>query len=237
MNLSIASGANFGTMKAGLFAFFLALSIFPLLAQAPVPGATASVSYISSLGFSYSLPGDWQIVDSPAPPTLSGMKDQARQNSASADEKKGMECVQVAFTGRHGEPASVVIAVQLPFACFGQTATEKDLPGFAQGASAQLKQQFNFTDTAQASYSLGSHSVWTERSRGTPKGHPEAPYTTEIACTVLKSGAVCWMAVTADSAALAAFEQGHVVLEGESPAPLVPPSAFAKKPAIPPTVP
>jgi hypothetical protein len=139
--------------------------------------------------------------------------------------------VQVAFTGRHGDPASVVIAVQLPFACLGQIATEKDLPGFAQGASAQLKQQFAFTDTAQSSYLLGSHSMWTERSKGIVKGHPEAHYTTEITCTVLKTGAVCWMAVAADSAALAAFEQGQVVLEGESPAPLVPSTAFEKKPS------
>lgn len=214
---------------AGPFAFFFALLVVPLLAQPPAPGAVASVSHISSLGFSYSLPGDWQVVETPEPATLSGMKDQAQQSAASEDGKKGVECVQVAFTGRHGAPASVVIAVQLPFACLGQTATEKDLPGFAQGASAQLKRQFDFTETTQSSYSLGSHSMWTERSSSILKGHPEARYTAEIACTLLKKGAVCWMAVTADSAALADFEQGQVVLEGESPAALVPPTAFEKK--------
>ena len=212
----------------GPFAFFFALSIVPLLAQPPATGAIASVSHISSLGFSYSLPGDWQVVETPEPTTLSGMKERA-QGTAGEDEKKGVGCVQVAFTGRHGAPASVVIAVQLPFACLGQTATEKDLPGFAQGAYAQLRRQFDFTDTMQSSYLLGSHSMWTERSRSILKGHPNAPYTAEIACTLLKKGAVCWMAVTADSAALADFEQGQVVLEGESPAALVPPTAFEKK--------
>lgn len=221
----------FRSTKVGSFAFCFALSTFPLLAQSPASGAISSVSHSSALGFSYSLPGDWQVVESPAASTLSGMKEQPQQNAPSADERKGVGCVQVAFTGRHGDPASVVIAVQLPFACLGQTATEKDLPGFAQGASAQLKQQFAFTDTAQSSYLLGSHSMWTERSKGIVKGHPENPYTTEIACTVLKRGAVCWMAVAADNASLAAFEQGQVVLEGDSPAALVPANAFEKKPA------
>lgn len=231
MNLRATLSGNIGRMKAGTFAFFLALSTFPLVAQPPAPGSVASVSHTSSLGFSYSLPGDWQIVESPAPPTLSGMKEQAQRNAANEDQRKGVGCVQVAFTGRHGDPASVVIAVQLPFACLGQTATEKDLPGFAQGASEQLKRQFDFTDTAQSSYLLGSHNMWTERSRGILKGHPEAPYTTEITCTVLKKGAVCWMAVTADSADLAAFEHGQVVLEGEGPAALIPANAFEKAPA------
>ena len=220
----------FRRIKIGCFVSFLALATLQLPAQTSARGTIASVSHNSSLGFSYSLPGDWQVVESPAPPTLSSMKEQAQQNATSEDEKKGVGCVQVAFTGSHGDPASVVIAVQLPFDCLGQAATEKDLPGFAQGASEQLKQQFDFTETAQASYSLGSHSMWSERSRGTLKGHPEAPYTTEITCTVLKKGAVCWMAVTADDAALHAFEQGQVILEGESPRALIPPTAFEKKP-------
>ena len=220
----------FRATKAALRAFFpLALSAFPLIAQPPAPGAVASVSHTSSLGFSYSLPGNWEVVESSAPPTLAGMKQQA-QNATSADEKRGVACVQVAFTGRHGSPPSVVMAIQLPFACLGRTATEKDLPGFAQGASEQLKRQFNFTNTAQGAYSLGSHSMWTERSKGTLKGNPGTPYTTEITCTVLKKGAVCWMTVAADDDALHAFEQGQVILEGESPATLVPPTAFDRKP-------
>jgi hypothetical protein len=211
----------------GPFALFLALSIFPLLAQAPASDVTASVSHVSSLGFSYSLPGDWQVVESPV---LTEMNEQT-QNQASADQKKTVGCVQVAFTGRHGDPASIVIAVQMPFACLGHAATEKDLPGFAQGASEQLNRPFDFTAIAQSSYLLGSHSMWTQRSTGILRGHPHTTYTTEITCTLLKRGAVCWMAVTADSASLAAFEQGQVVLEGEGPTALVPANAFAKKPA------
>jgi hypothetical protein len=126
---------------------FFAFSTFPILAQAPASDLTASVSHVSSLGFSYSLPGDWQVVESPA---LSEMKEQT-QNQATADQKKSVGCVQVAFTGRHGDPASIVIAVQMPFACLGQAATEKDLPGFAQGASEQLNRQFDFTAITQSS--------------------------------------------------------------------------------------
>jgi hypothetical protein len=223
-------------MKLGPLTFLL-LASFPLLAQAPAPGPGDSITHTSAIGFSYTLPADWQVVDFPAPPTLSGIKKQAQQNATNKDEKKGMEdekkdvsCVQVAFTARHGDPASVIVVVQLPFDCLGQTATEKDLPGFAQGASAQLKQQFDFTEAKQGSYSLGSHSMWIERSKGALRGHRETPCTTEITCTVLKKGAVCWMDIATDTASLHSFEQGQVVLEGDSPTALVPATAFDKKP-------
>jgi hypothetical protein len=217
--------------------FAFALTVFALRAHAqapaesPAPVPADSTSHTSPVGFSYGLPADWQVTEFPAPPTLSGMKEQAHQSAATEDEKKGVSCIQVAFTGRHGDPTSIVVVVQLPFDCLGQTATEKDLPGFAEGASEQLKQQFNFTQTTQGSYSLGSHNMWIERSKGAPKGHPETPYTTEITCTVLKKGAVCWMALASDDASLQAFEQSKVALEGEGPAALVPATAFEKKPS------
>jgi hypothetical protein len=39
------------------------------------------------------------------------------------------------------------------------------------------------------------------------------------------------MAIAADDAGLSVFERGAVVLEGESPAALVPANAFEKKPS------
>jgi hypothetical protein len=216
-------------------AFFLLILLVPcslsLLAQAPATPPAAPEAHTSALGFSYSLPTGWQVEEAPAPPTLAGVKQQAQQNASSDDEKKGVTCVQVAFTGRHGDPASVVVVVQLPFDCLGQSATEKDLPGFAEGASEGIKQSFDIADPVYGSYTLGSHSFWIERAKGTPKGHPEAPYTVEIACSLLKKGAVCWMAIAADDAGLSVFERGAVVLEGESPAALVPANAFEKKPS------
>jgi hypothetical protein len=55
-------------------------------------------------------------------------------------------------------------------------------------------------------------------------------YTVETVCSVLKKGAVCWMAMAADKAGLQTFENGAVTLDGEVPAALVPATAFQKKP-------
>lgn len=196
--------------------------------MAQTPTAAPEV-HPSDLGFSYSLPSDWEVVN--ASPTLSGVKEQAQQNAATEDEKKGVACVQIALTARGGSPTSVLVVVELPFACFGQTMSSKDLPGFAQGASEGIKQSFDVADPVYGDYTLGTHSMWIERAKGSPKGHPEAPYTVEIACTLLKKGAVCWMALAASDAALKIIEGGAVALEGESPTALVPSSAFEKKPA------
>jgi len=211
-------------MRAVSIAFVLLLCAALLAGQSPV----TSEAHASELGFSYSLPSDWDVVN--ATSTLPGVKEEAQKNASSDEEKKGVACVQIALTARHGSPASVLVIVELPFDCFGQSMTTKDLPGFAQGASEGIKQNFDITDPIYGDYTLGTHSMWIERAKGTPKGHPEAPYTVEIACTLLKKGAACWMAMAADDDALKVIETGPVVLEGESPTVLVPSDAFAKKP-------
>jgi hypothetical protein len=213
-------------MRASSIAFVSWLNIAALAAQTP---AAPPVGHPSDLGFSYSLPSDWEVVN--ATPTLSGVKQQAQQSASTEDEKKGVACVQIALTARHGNPATVLVIVELPFACFGQTMSTRDLPGFAQGASEGIKQSFDVTDPVYGDYTLGSHSIWIERAKGTPKGHPEAAYTVEIACTLLKKGAVCWMALAASEDALKIIEGGTVALEGDSPTALIPATAFEKKPA------
>jgi hypothetical protein len=196
-----------------------------LMAQAP---AVANEAHASSLGYSYSLPRDWDVIGSP---TLSGLKEQAQQSAASEDEKKGVACVDIALTARHGDPASVIVVVQLPFECFGQAMNTKDLPGFAQGAAEGIKQSFDISDPVYGDYKLGTHSMWAERAKGTPKGHPEIPpYTVEISCTLLKKGAVCWMAMAANDASLKVFEASLATLEDDPPAPLVAATAFEKNP-------
>lgn len=159
------------------------------------------------------------------------VKNQATQSATSDEEKKGVECVQVVLTARHGAPASVIVEVALPFGCFGQEMTEKDLPGFASGASEGLNQTFDIGQPVYGSYALNSHNMWIERAKGTPKGHPELPYTVEIACGLLKKAAVCWMTMAADDAALGTFEHGAAVLDGEAAAALVPATAFNNKPS------
>lgn len=211
-------------MKApALSLLFLAFAASPLLAQAP-----ALEAHASDLGYSYSIPSDWEVVATPS--SLAEVKQQQTESATSEDEKKGVACVQLSLTARHGDPASVIVIMELPFACFGQTMTDKDLPGFAQGASEGIKQSFDIADPVYGSYTLEGHSMWVERAKGTPKGHPELPYTVEIACSLLTKGAVCWMAMASDDAALKTFEQSPVALDQHAPAPLVPSTAFDKKP-------
>lgn len=182
----------------------------------------------SDLGFSYALPTDWQIVSEN--PTLPILKEDRAQSASDEAEKKGIQCIQLELNARHGTPPSVITILQLPFACFGQTLTDADLPGFAQGASEGLKQNFVLAPPVYGSYTLGSHNLWIERANGVVIGHPEMKYTVEIACSVLKLGAACWMTMASDDAALRTFEQGKVSLDGEQPLALVPPTAFDKKP-------
>jgi hypothetical protein len=172
------------------------------------------------IGFSFDLPSDWEFVVPPtAPkpvvpyPTLMG-------------PTKGDACVEVAMTAKHGDPMSVVVVTALPFACYGQSMTVSDLPNLAEGAAEGMKQSFDITDPDQGTYSLGSHTVWIERATGNPKTREGSPFTFEIACTVLKKGAVCWMAMAADTASLDAFEHGRVSLDGEPAGALVPSDAF-----------
>jgi hypothetical protein len=217
-------------MRTASIACALGLHAALLGAQAPAASQVQAAPQVqtSDLGFTYTLPSDWQILS--ATPTLSGVKEQAQQNAATDEEKKGVACVQVALTARRGDPASVLVIVQLPFDCFGQSMSAKDLPGFAQGAAEGIKQSLDLSDPSNASYTLGSHSMWVERSKGAPKGHPESMYTVETACTVLKKGAVCWMTMAASDDALKALENSPIELEGEKPTALVPANAFGKKP-------
>ena len=157
------------------------------------------------------------------------MQQEVAKTAKSEDEKKGIGCVQVALTARHGDPASVVVVVALPYDCYGQTMTEKDLPAFGSGASEGLNNTFDISEPIRGVYSLGTHSIWVERAKGTLKGSPDSKYTMETVCSIMKNGAVCWMAMAADDNALQTFENGAVTLDGEAPVVLVPSSAFVKK--------
>lgn len=204
-----------------------ALILATLLAGGALLGAQTE-THSSPIGYSFSTPAEWEVVDNSA--TLAGVKQQAQQNATEDMEKRGAACVDLRLTARHGAPPSVIVIVELPFDCLGQTATEKDLPGFAQGAGEGLKQNFDLAEPIYGSYALGTHSMWVERAQGSPKGHPEISYTVEIACSLLKKGAVCWMGMAADADALKTFESAPVSLEGDPAAPLVPATAFQKKP-------
>jgi hypothetical protein len=214
-------------MSQRLFATILALGSFPLLAQTPDP-ASAGVAHTSDIGFSYSIPANWEVVDTK--PTLPAVQAEVAKTAKSEDEKKGIGCVQVALTARHGNPSSVVVVVGLPFDCYGTTMTEKDLPGFGAGAAEGIKNTFNISNAVHGVYAVGTHSMWVERANGVLKDDPTVHYTVETVCSVLKKGAVCWMAMAADKAGLQTFENGAVALDGEVSAALVPATAFDKEP-------
>jgi hypothetical protein len=206
-----------------------------LLAQAPTAVSalqtqpqTQSQSHSSDIGFTYSLPAEWEVTE--AAPSMQTAQQQAANNATTEDAKKRVACAQMVLTAHHGTPPSVVAVVALPFDCFGRQMTEKDLPGVAQGASEGVSKSFDISGPSYGAYSLGNHSVWIERATGSVIGHPEIKRTVETVCAILRKGAVCWLMLAADDAALQAFEHGSVTLDGDAPAALVPSTAFDKKP-------
>jgi hypothetical protein len=197
----------------------------PLLAQAPPAAAPAPEDF----GFTYHTPESWDAID--AQSTLPEVKQQQAAKARTDDERREIACVQVPISARRPAPPSFLAVMALPFDCFGQIMTAKDLPGFAEGSSKGPRNFFDFGDPVYGSYAMGSHTLWIERAKGNPKGHPEMPYTLEIACGLLKKAAVCWMTVAGDDQALKDFEGTAVTLDGDSYPQLVPATAFDKKPA------
>jgi hypothetical protein len=213
-------------MRIALAALLLGFVCTPLSAQnqAPAAGPPVSHTYSNPLGFSYTIPADWDAVDTQ--PSLPDLKDKATQSATSEAEKKGVACTQIGFSARHGNPTSVIVQVALPFDCFGQQFVQDDLPGFGAGAAESLKQNFDIGDPQVVSYTLGNRHLWAERVSGTPKGQPDKHYTIEISCALLSKAAVCWLTMAADSSSLAIFENGAVTLDDDPPAALVPAGTF-----------
>jgi hypothetical protein len=216
-------------MKARSFFVLLAFCGTPLLAQTPLP-VRAAQTHSSDIGFSYSLPLDWEIVDTK--PMLPVVKQQQAETASSENEKKGIACAQIDMMARYGNPSSVIEAVTLPFGCFGQEFSDKDLPGIASGVSKSLKKFFILANPVYGAYKVGTHSFWIERANGGFISHPETKRTVEMACTVLKKGMVCWMAIATDQESLETFERGAVTLDGEAEKRLVPADALQEERTI-----
>lgn len=213
-------------MRISFVVAVLALCCASLTAQTPQVPPHPSVS---ALGFSYTLPAGWQPVN--AVPTPPAAKQNPQRPARKKTGKQDTSCARAVFSARHGDPASTVVVVALPFACYGQAMMPKNLPGFASGVSQGLRQHFKITNPVYGSYELGNHSFWIERAVGVPKGHPEIRYTVEITCSILKNSAVCWMTTSASAGGLRDFENSLVSLDGEPLTALVPKNAFAKKPS------
>jgi len=191
-------------------------------AQSPAPAPPPANALPAE--FIYHLPEDWQILTPKTPAPAQQQKEE--QKTPNIDVKKGIACLEVPITARHGDPPSVVVVVALPLECYGQTLTEQSLADFGAGAAEGLKQSFTITDPLTASYSLAGHRMWIERARGVPLGKTAPVYTLEIACTILRKEAVCWLAQATAEAALEVFESTPVTLDGDAAPALVPKSLF-----------
>jgi len=194
--------------------------------SAPAKTAAAEPAvYKSDLGFSYGYPSDWEVVDTK--PMMPSLKLQEEQKATNDMEKRGAACTQIGLLAKHGNPASILMTMALPYDCYGTHFAASDLPGFGTGVSSGLKQSFDIKDERYSAYKSGSHNLWIERAKGTAKKAPDEPYTIETVCVLLDKGAVCWLGMVKDDAGLKIFEQGLVTLEGDAPTALVPASAFS----------
>ena len=216
-----APGGRLAAMKVPML-MVLSLLAVAQLAQAQGVAVTRTSK---ELGFSFTTPAAWDVVD-----TSALAKEQARQDAQTEEEKKGLGCVQIGLTARHGNPPSVITEAALPFDCYGQQMTEADLPTFAASASAGLAQNFDLGEPVYGNYPLGSHRFWIERVQGSMKGQAALRYTIEIACSMTRKAAVCWMTMAQGDASLSTFERMPVSLDGDKAAGLVPANAFESKP-------
>ena len=194
------------------------------------PASPAPISTTDEIGFSYHVPSGWSAIDTQS--TLPEIKQRQLANAKTDDEKKAIACIQVPMSARKASPVSFLTVMALPYVCFGQIITEKDLPGFAEGSSEGPRAVFDFGEPEFGAYELGTHKMWIERAKGSPKGHPEMNYTLEIACGLLKRAAVCWMTVAGSNEALKEFEQNAVTLDGDFFSEFIPATAFDKKPGM-----
>lgn len=211
------------------------LFCLPLFAQTPIlktapppqhaPAATQPARVANSdIGFVYNLPSDWNSAPPPTTPAVIVPYPNA------IPAPKGDACARVAMTARHAASDAAVVVTALPFACYGQILRSSDLKDFSAGGADGLKQTCDLADPVQGNYSLGNHAFWSERVKGTPKGHPNKPFIIETTCTILAKGAVCWTAMAKDTASLQTFEAAPVTLEGESFPALIPANTFPPNP-------
>jgi hypothetical protein len=227
-------------MKTRIFAALLFLCASTLAAQAPAtpdaapipippppPPASDTQAYTSDLGFSYSVPSDWVVLN--AKPMLPAMLQKAARDYGSEAEKLAA-CVQLPLTAHHGDPPSVIAVVGLSFDCVGHPFSATDLPNIASGVDEGMRSSIQITNPVNNTYTLGTHSMWIQRASGSVVGHPETKRTMETVCSVIKKGVVCWMAMAADDTVLQTFENGAVTLDDDAATALVPVDALLKKP-------
>lgn len=221
--------------KLMVIAAFLA-AFLPALSQEPAVTSEAAsrdtkqsasadpVVYKSDLDFNYTYTSDWTVVDTK--PIMPTVHMQTEDKATSDPEKQAAACVQIGLLLKRGTPGSVVMAMALPWDCLGKTYKNSDLAGFGSGVAKGFVKSFDVENPLYGAYKLGKHDLWIERMEGTAKDHPDFHRTVEVACVLLKKGAVCMVGLVNGEADLKTFEQSSIALEGDAPAQLVPDNAF-----------
>jgi hypothetical protein len=227
-------------MKTRIFAALLFLCAATLAAQAPAtpdnalapipppPSVSDALTHSSDLGFSYSIPADWEVVET-TKPMLPDVLQQAARNYGN-EAAKFTACLQLPLTAHHGNPPSTIAIAGLSFDCVGHTYTTQDLPSVASEASDNLKNNLQIANPVSNTYTLGTHSLWIQRVSGSLIGHPEINRTMETVCSTLKKSVVCWMILATDNDALQTFENGMVTLDDDAATALVPANTLQTKP-------
>ena len=180
----------------------------------------------SPFGFVYRLPDNWRVLTAKGPNPAQQQKEEEKPSSP--EVRRGIACLEVPITARHGDPPATVVVDALPLDCYGQTITSEDLAVFGAGAAEGLKETFDISTPAVATYNLAGHAMWIQRVQATTKGKSAPAYTLETVCTVLARAAVCWVVKTGDDATLKAFEQVPVTLDGARAPRLVPADVWSK---------
>lgn len=189
------------------------------------PDTSSSIVYKSDLDFTYTYSVDWEVLDTE--PMMPVARMQGEDKAESDPEKRAAQCVQIGLMLKRGTPSSVIIALSLPWDCLGKSYKTSDLPAFGGGVAKGILRSYDAKEPVYGAYKLGAHDFWIERTVGAGKDHPENVRTLEIACVLLKKGALCMMGLLKDDVDLNAFESATLSIEGDAPAQLVPANVFA----------
>ena len=142
----------------------------PLLAQAPPAAAPAPEDF----GFTYHTPESWDAID--AQSTLPEVKQQQAAKARTDDERREIACVQVPISARRPAPPSFLAVMALPFDCFGQIMTAKDLAGVCRGQFRRAKKLFRFRRSGVRVLCHGQpHLVDRARKRKSQGASRDAP--------------------------------------------------------------
>jgi hypothetical protein len=183
-------------------------------------------AHTSDLGFSYSLPSDWEVAETKT--MLPAVVQKAARDYGN-EAAKMAACLQIPLTAHHGNPPSAIAVMGLSCDCVGHPYTAADIPSVASNVTDGMKKNVEIVTPVNNTYTLGTHSLWIQRGSGSLVGHPEINRTVETVCSVLKKGIVCWVTMAADDATLQTFEQGVVTLDDDAATALVPADALQKK--------